>query len=230
MQSSVRGCKSNARPTEVDSTRFEETPDVVDSTLGCWDGVGLPLRAPSPGSAVREERACQRTCSCEIWISERSTTSMVVVWKLWQTDCRCLAGLSWQQTRLWFPFCVETAQRPEVLPIATARPFRQHIDGRRGRTRNLSGREVVPGWSHLQAKLVAGVIANFLRVLAVAKARDATNVMQASVELAWFRRWSSILSCAAARAFADSLLEVRVAGGAGGDALSSNDVVWDNRF
>ena len=72
--------------------------------------------------------------------------------------------------------------------------------------------------------------ANFLRALEVAKARDATNVMQASVELAWFRRWSSILSCAAAQAFADSLLEVRFAGGAGGDAPSSNDVVWDNRF
>ena len=72
--------------------------------------------------------------------------------------------------------------------------------------------------------------ANFLRALAVAKARDATNVLQASVELAWFRRWSGILSCAAARAFADSLLEVRVAGGAGGDAPSSDDVVWDNRF
>ena len=63
------------------------------SLRGCWDGVGLPLRAPSPGYAVREERACQRTCSCEIWILERSTTSMGV-WKLWQTDCRCLAGLT----------------------------------------------------------------------------------------------------------------------------------------
>ena len=31
-----------------------------------------------------------------------------------------------------------------------------HTDARRGRSRNLSGREVVPGWSHLQAKLVAG--------------------------------------------------------------------------
>ena len=66
--------------------------------------------------------------------------------------------------------------------------------------------------------------------LAVAKARDATNVLQASVELAWFRRWSSILSCAAVRAFPDSLLEVGVAGGAGGDVPSSDDVVWDNRF
>ena len=54
--------------------------------------------------------------------------------------------------------------------------------------------------------------------------------LQASVEVAWFRRWSSILSCAAARAFADSLLELRVAGGVGGDFPSSHDVVWHNRF
>ena len=47
--------------------------------------------------------------------------------------------------------------------------------------------------------------ANFFR------ARDAPNFLQASAEVPWFRRWSSILSCAAARAFADSLLDVRVA-------------------
>ena len=35
---------------------------------------------------------------------------------------------------------------------------------------------------------------------------------------------------AAARAIADSLLEMRGVGGAGGDAPSSHDVVWDNRF
>ena len=72
--------------------------------------------------------------------------------------------------------------------------------------------------------------AHFLRALAVAKARDVPSILQASVEVAWFRRWSNILSCAAARAFADSLLGVRGAGGAGGDAPPSHDVVRDNRF
>ena len=56
---------------------------------------------------------------------------------------------------------------------------------------------------------------HFLRALAVAKARDVPSILQASVEVAWFRRW---------RAFADSLLEVR------GDVPSSHDVVRDNRF
>ena len=71
--------------------------------------------------------------------------------------------------------------------------------------------------------------AHFLRALAVAKAREVPSILQASVEVAWFRRWSNILSCAA-RAFADSLLEVRGAGGAGGDVPSSHDVVRDNQF
>ena len=60
--------------------------------------------------------------------------------------------------------------------------------------------------------------------------RLGTFPAQTSVEVAWFRRWSNILSCAAARAFADSLLEVRGAGGAGGNVPSSHDVVRDNRF
>ena len=54
----------------VHSTALATTGQLV-RLQGCWGGVGLPLRAPSPGYAVREEHACQRTCSCEIWISER---------------------------------------------------------------------------------------------------------------------------------------------------------------
>ena len=65
-------------------------------------------------------------------------------------------------------------------------------EGERAKLVTLAG-EVGGRWSNETA--------NFLRALAVAKARDATNVLQACVELAWFRRWSSILSCAAARAF-----------------------------
>ena len=93
--------------------------------------------------------------------------------------------------------------------------------GRRARLVILAG-EVGGRWSPETA--------HFLRALAVAKARDVPSILQASFEVAWFRRWSNILSCEAARAFADSLLEVRGAGGAGGDVPSSHDVVRDNRF
>ena len=81
------------------------------------------------------------------------------------------------------------------------------------------------GWSSLPARLT-GVGRPRQRTscgaLAVAKARDVPNILKANVKVAWFRRWSNILSCAAARSFADSLLEVRGAGGAGGNVPSSS--------
>ena len=113
-----------------------------------------------------------------------------------------------------------------------ALPSGQHTDERKGLTP-----EPLPGaGGRARLVILAGEVggrwspetAHFLRALAVAKARDVPSILQASVE-AWFRRWSNILSCAA-RAFADSLLEVRGAGGAGEDAPSSHDVERDNRF
>ena len=166
---------------------------------------------------------CQRTCSCEIWISQRSTN--------YQLDGRRLEvvadGLSlFGGAQLAIDTTLVSALRRDgtatrgaanhngaAIQAAHRRKERTYPElvgeGGRARLVTLAG-EVGGRWSIETA--------NFLRALAVAKARDATNVLQASVELAWFRRWSSILSCAAARAFADSLLEVRVAGGAGGDA------------
>ena len=191
---------------------------------GCWGGVGSPSRAPSPGFAGREAHACQRTCSCGIWISERSITSMAVVWRSWQMGCHCLVGPSWPSTQLWFQPCVGTAPQGKAqanrngVAIRSAHRRKERtypqLAGAGGRARLviLAG-EVGGRWSPETA--------NFLQALAVAKARDVSNIFQASV--AWFRRWSNILS---ARAFADSLLEVRGAGGAGGDAPSSHDVVW----
>ena len=69
---------------------------------GCLGGVGLPSRAPSPGYAGREAHACQRMCSRGIWISERSITSMAVVWRSWWRGCHCLVGPSWPTTTLVF--------------------------------------------------------------------------------------------------------------------------------
>ena len=117
--------------------------------------------------------------------------------------CHCLVGPKWSAHRR------KERTYPELVG-----------EGGRARLVILAG-EVVWRWS-LET-------VNFLRAWAVAKARDVPNMLQASVEVAWFRRWSNILSCAAARAFVDSLLEVRGAGGAGGDAPSSHDVVWDSR-
>ena len=53
--------------------------------------------------------------------------------------------------------------------------------------------------------------------------------MKKRAEQAWRLRWGAILGCAAARAFAASLLELRSGGGADGDVPSTHEVVNDHR-
>ena len=67
-------------------------------------------------------------------------------------------------------------------------------------------------WSSL-AKL-SGETSSFLRLLAAAKARPEPPILRKRAECAWRSRWAAILSCAAARAFARSLSNIR--GGSGG--------------
>ena len=66
--------------------------------------------------------------------------------------------------------------------------------------------------------------------LATAKARDAPFALGGSVRAVWLRRWQGMLGCAAARAFAESLLEGLATGGVDGPTPSTNDVLGDARF
>ena len=59
--------------------------------------------------------------------------------------------------------------------------------------------------------------ATFLRLLAVARARSESALMRRRAEQAWRMRWGGMLACAAARAFAASLLEQR--SNVGGDGI-----------
>ena len=83
-----------------------------------------------------------------------------------------------------------------VFPAALCR------DGTaRGGAANRNGVAIRAAHRHKEKTYLAGeVAAKILRALAVAKAQDVPNVLQASVEVAWFRWRSSILSCAAVRA------------------------------
>ena len=65
----------------------------------------------------------------------------------------------------------------------------------------------------------------FLSLLARAKARSEPPILQKRVEQAWRTRWGSILGCAAARAYAASLLELKHGGGADGDVPLAHDVI-----
>ena len=68
-----------------------------------------------------------------------------------------------------------------------------------------------------------------MSLLAKAKARSEPPVLKKRAEHAWRLRWGAILACAAARAFAASLLELRFGGGADGDVPSTHEVVNDLR-
>ena len=67
----------------------------------------------------------------------------------------------------------------------------------------------------------------FIRLLARAKTRSVLAPLRTQARQSWAHRWSSILSCAAARAFASSLLERRGQPGADGDVPCDADVLRD---
>ena len=95
------------------------------------------------------------------------------------------------------------------------------------------------GWQWRQARLVvlAGEVggrfsdetAQFLRGLASAKVPDVPQILQGRAHAAWMRRWSSILACAAARAFALSLLDRDCSTGVDGHTPSVHEVLGDSR-
>ena len=68
---------------------------------------------------------------------------------------------------------------------------------------------------------------SFLSQLARAKSRHEPRILRQRVQQAWRSRWQAILSCAAAKAFARSLLELRTTAGADGDTPASHDVLRD---
>ena len=92
--------------------------------------------------------------------------------------------------------------------------------------------EVIGGRGRARLVVVAGETGGrfleetqtFLRLLAGAKTRSTPKSLRARAHQSWLHRWSSILSCAAARAFACSLLGVHGNLGTDGDAPDVSDV------
>ena len=84
------------------------------------------------------------------------------------------------------------------------------ITGRKPLTQSLWVREMEQSWLCWHWKLAAGgstETVTCLTLLAAARARSESALMRHRVEQAWRMRWAGILGCAAARAFASSLLE-----------------------
>ena len=72
--------------------------------------------------------------------------------------------------------------------------------------------------------------AQFLRALAKAHAQTAPLILQNRVKAARLRRWSNVLACSAARAFALSLLDKHPSPGTGAEVPQVHEVLRDNRF
>ena len=70
----------------------------------------------------------------------------------------------------------------------------------------------------------------FVRLLAKARARGEPPLLRRGAVAAWRRRWVGLLACAAARAFAASLLDLPEALGADGEAPSTTAVLEDARY
>ena len=69
---------------------------------------------------------------------------------------------------------------------------------------------------------------SFLSALAEAKARCEPEVVRKSAMVAWLRRWSVLMACTAARAFALSLLDRRCCASADGDTPTTSEVIGDH--
>ena len=71
--------------------------------------------------------------------------------------------------------------------------------------------------------------ASSLRGLAAPKVRDVPELLQGRARAAWLRRWGSMLACAAARAFALSLLDRDCSAGVDGPIPSVHEVLGETR-
>ena len=67
--------------------------------------------------------------------------------------------------------------------------------------------------------------AQFISSLAWVKTQGMSDLLRRRANTAWTRRWSVSLSCAAARAFASSLLDGRAFGGVDGETPDVQEVL-----
>ena len=124
----------------------------------------------------------------------------------------------------------------------SARPHAANVDGvalvAARRRKELTCPELVGPRSRARLVVLAGEVGgrwsaetmSFLGLLAKARARSETPLLRRRVEQAWRIRWGSMLACAAARAFAASLLDQRAPVGSDGNTPASHEVVADYRY
>ena len=130
-------------------------------------------------------------------------------WRSWLTGCFCSMGSSWRSTQHWclrwgaMEFHALVAHVDGAILQAARRRKERHypeLSGQQGRTRLVVVAAEMGGrWSPESVR--------FLVHFAKAKVRHEPKVMRVSAQCAWMRRWRCMLACAAAQAFALSLLD-----------------------
>ena len=85
-------------------------------------------------------------------------------------------------------------------------------------------------WSEESRQFLAGLAATkaMAASLAATKAKSEPEVVRKSTMVCWLRRWSTLMACTAARAFALSLLERRCCTAADGPTPTTVEVVADH--
>ena len=136
-------------------------------------------------------------------------------------------GPSWLSTPLLCPQCVQMEPRGQCTrqdgaAFAEAHRLKHRtypeLSGSQGRARLVVlAAEVGGRWSE-EAR-------SFVSQLARAKVRSLPRVLRGRARQVWQYRWSAILSCATARAFALSLLDRRAALGCDSDTPTVSDAV-----
>ena len=194
--------------------------------LGFSGVAASPWKVPRPGFVAKPAPGCPRTSSSATWTSLSAATTLGA-WRSWQMDFRCSVARSLRSTPRWCPpseptdFLATTPTLTMVLrwPRRAGESNAPTLSfGHHGRTRLVVlAAEVGGRWSE-EARA-------FVSQLAKAKARSVPRVLVGRARQAWHHRWSSMLACASARAFALSLLDRRPGVGADGVTPSSAEVV-----
>ena len=166
---------------------------------------------------VRQARACAPTRSSATWVCTTSSTGDAS--KCWRT----LHGGA--QLAIDTTMVSPLHRNGVALRGASSRPgvaLNPELAGDGGRARLVVlAAEVGGRWS--------AETAQFLSELASAKVRDLPEELQDEAALAWHKRWSSVVSCAAAKSFALSLLD-QAPTGADGQTPSVHEVLRECRF
>ena len=196
-----------------------------------WPVAASLSKALLQGCAGRQVPASPPTCSFGTWTCQSHVT-MVDDWKSWLTGFHCSMVLSSPLTPHWFLQFVQTVS-PGVSvltwtalllpkPVVSSSALIQSSRGNHGRARLVVlAAENGGRWSE-EARA-------FVSQLAKAKARSVPRILAGRARQAWHHRWSSMLACASARAFALSLLDRRAAVGCDGEPPSSSAVVTECR-